>query len=68
VKAGVAGFIFLRVSRLVLMFFLFLRERDACYRAISALVLAIVGAGFLAGLGAAADRPLCVTESLDRAK
>ena len=50
VKAGVALFILLPVSRVALMFFLFLRERDPAYMAISALVLAILGAGFLAGL------------------
>lgn len=50
VTAGVALLILLPVSRVALMFFLFLRERDAAYIAISALVLAIIGAGFLAGL------------------
>jgi uncharacterized membrane protein len=50
VKAGVALLILLPVSRVALMFFLFLRQRDAAYMAISALVLAIIGAGFLAGL------------------
>jgi hypothetical protein len=32
------------------MFFLFARARDTAYMAISALVLAIIVAGFLAGL------------------
>jgi hypothetical protein len=50
VRAGVALLILLPVSRVALMFFLFLRQRDAAYMAISALVLAIIAAGFLAGL------------------
>lgn len=50
VKAGVALFILLPVARVALMLALFLRERDYAYVAISALVLAIIGAGFLAGL------------------
>jgi uncharacterized membrane protein len=49
-KAGVALFILLPISRLCLMLFLFLRERDKVYAAISALVLVIIGIGFLAGL------------------
>jgi Protein of unknown function (DUF1634) len=50
VKAGVALFILLPVARVVLMLFIFLRERDYAYTVISALVLAIIGAGLLAGL------------------
>jgi uncharacterized membrane protein len=50
VKAGVALFILLPVTRVALMLALFLRERDYAYAAISALVLTIIGASFLAGL------------------
>jgi uncharacterized membrane protein len=50
VKAGVGLFILLPVARVALMLALFLREQDYVYAAISALVLAIIGAGFLAGL------------------
>jgi uncharacterized membrane protein len=50
VKAGVALFILLPVTRVALMLVIFLRERDYAYTAISALVLAIIGAAFLAGL------------------
>ncbi len=50
VKAGVALFILLPVTRVALMLVIFLRERDSAYTAISALVLAIIGAAFLAGL------------------
>ena len=46
-KAGIALFILLPVFRVCLMFVLFLRERDNTYAAISALVLAIIGAAFL---------------------
>ena len=49
VKGGVALFILLPVSRVAFMLFLFARERDAACVVISALVLAIVGIGFLAG-------------------
>ena len=49
-KAGVALFILLPVSRVTLMFVQFVQARDSAYVAISALVLAIIGAGFLAGL------------------
>ena len=49
-RAGVALFIFLPVSRVALMLCLFVRERDTVYVAIAVLVLAIIGAGFLAGL------------------
>jgi uncharacterized membrane protein len=49
-KAGVALFILLPVSRVALMLIQFVRARDTAYVAISALVLAIIGAGFLAGL------------------
>jgi uncharacterized membrane protein len=50
VKAGVALFILLPVARVTLMVVLFLRERDYAFAAISALVLTIMGVGFLAGL------------------
>jgi uncharacterized membrane protein len=50
VKTGVALLILLPVARVALMLALFLRERDYIYAAISAVVLAIIGAGFLAGL------------------
>lgn len=49
-KAGVALFILLPVSRVALMLIQFVQVRDTAYVAISALVLAIIGAGFLAGL------------------
>jgi hypothetical protein len=49
-KAGVALFILLPVTRVALMLGIFLREQDHLYAAISALVLAIIGASFLAGL------------------
>ncbi len=49
-KAGVALFIFLPVSRLALMLIQFVQARDFAYVAITALVLVIIGAGFLAGL------------------
>ncbi|SHL97398.1 Protein of unknown function [Nitrosospira sp. Nsp11] len=50
VKAGVALFILLPVARVALMLAIFLRERDYAYMVISALVLAIIGAGILIGL------------------
>jgi uncharacterized membrane protein len=49
-KIGVALFIVLPVSRVALMLIQFVQARDTAYMAISALVLAIIGAGFLAGL------------------
>jgi uncharacterized membrane protein len=49
-KAGVALFIFLPVARVGLMLIQFAQARDIAYTAISALVLMIIGAGFLAGL------------------
>lgn len=49
-KAGVALFILLPVLRVTLMLVQFVQARDTAYVAISALVLAIIGAGFLAGL------------------
>jgi hypothetical protein len=50
VKTGVALFILLPVARVALMLFIFVRERDYAYMAISALVLAIIGASLLSGL------------------
>jgi uncharacterized membrane protein len=50
VKAGVVLFILLPVARVALMLFIFLRERDYVFTKISALVLTIIGAGFLLGL------------------
>ncbi len=50
IKAGVALFICLPIARLVLMLVIFLRERDYAYMAISALVLAIIGAGVFVAL------------------
>jgi uncharacterized membrane protein len=50
VKVGIALFILLPVARVALMLALFLREQDYVYAGISALVLAIIGAGFLVGL------------------
>jgi uncharacterized membrane protein len=49
-KAGVALFILLPVSRVALMLVQFVQARDFAYVAISALVLTIIGAGFLAGI------------------
>ncbi|WP_089177393.1 DUF1634 domain-containing protein [Bosea sp. AS-1] len=49
-NAGVALFILLPIARVALMLIQFARARDAAYVAISALVLAIIGAGFLAGI------------------
>ena len=50
VKSGIALFILLPVARVALMLLIFLRERDYAYIAISALVLAIILAGVVAGL------------------
>lgn len=50
VKAGITLFILLPVARVALMLFIFLRERDYVFTMISALVLTIIGAGFLLGL------------------
>lgn len=47
VKAGVAVFIVLPVSRVALMLTIFLRERDYAYVAIAALVLAVIATGVL---------------------
>jgi uncharacterized membrane protein len=49
-KAGVALFILLPVARVGLMLIQFAQARDMAYTAISALVLAIIAAGLLAGL------------------
>jgi uncharacterized membrane protein len=50
IKAGVALFILLPVARVALMLLIFLRERDYAFTMISALVLTIIGAGFLLGI------------------
>lgn len=50
VKIGVSLFILLPVARVVLLLFIFLRDRDYVYMAISALVLVIIGTGLLAGI------------------
>jgi uncharacterized membrane protein len=50
VKIGVALFILLPLARVALLLFIFLRERDYVYTAISALVLVVVAAGLLAGI------------------
>jgi uncharacterized membrane protein len=50
VETGVVLFILLPVARVVLMLFIFLRERDYAFTMIAALVLTIIGAGFLLGL------------------
>jgi uncharacterized membrane protein len=50
VKIGVALFILLPLARVALLLFIFLRERDYVYTAISALVLVVVVAGLLAGI------------------
>jgi uncharacterized membrane protein len=49
-KAGVALFILLPIARVGLMLIQFVQARDTAYTAISALVLAIIAAGFLAGI------------------
>jgi uncharacterized membrane protein len=49
-KTGVVLFILLPVSRVALMLIQFVQARDFAYVAISALVLTIIGAGFLAGI------------------
>jgi len=50
VKAGVALFILLPVTRVALMLFIFVCAQDYAYMAISALVLVIIGVSLLAGL------------------
>ncbi|MCV9907767.1 DUF1634 domain-containing protein [Brucella sp. HL-2] len=50
VKTGVGLFIFLPVSRVILMLIQFSLARDHAFIAISALVLTVVGAGFLLGI------------------
>ncbi|MRN66289.1 DUF1634 domain-containing protein [Brucella sp. 10RB9213] len=50
VQVGVAIFIVLPVLRVALMLFQFAQARDIAYVTISALVLVIIGAGFLVGL------------------
>lgn len=49
-KAGVALLVLLPITRVALMLVIFLSERDFAYAAISALVLGIIGAGFLVAL------------------
>ena len=49
-KAGIALFILLPVARVALMIVIFARARDRIYTMISALVLAIIVAGFVVGL------------------
>jgi len=49
VTTGIVLFILLPVLRLMLMFGVFLRERDYRFSAIAALVLLIVAAGCVAG-------------------
>lgn len=48
--AGIAILVLLPVARVFVLLVIFLHERDYVYVAISALVLAIIGAGVLAGL------------------
>lgn len=50
VTTGVAAFILLPILRLVLMLFIFFRQRDYCYAFIAALVLLIVGLGCAVGV------------------
>jgi len=50
IKCGVALLILLPVARVALMLIQFAQARDTAYVAISALVLAIIATGFLAGL------------------
>lgn len=47
VRAGVALFIILPVTRVAMLLVLFLQERDYIYTAISALVLTIIAAGVI---------------------
>ncbi|HEY4146033.1 DUF1634 domain-containing protein [Pinirhizobacter sp.] len=53
-EAGIALFIILPVARVGLMAVIFLRQRDYLYASIATLVMAIVAAGFLTGMGALA--------------
>ena len=50
VAAGVALFILLPVGRVLAMLWMFVRERDAVYAGIAALVLLIMVAGVLLGV------------------
>jgi len=50
VKAGVVIFIGLPIARVALLFAIFLRARDYTFVALSALVLAIIGAGVVIAL------------------
>lgn len=49
-RGGIALFILLPIARVMLMLFIFLRERDYMYVTISALVIATITAGFFVGL------------------
>jgi len=50
VKAGVALLIALPAARVLMLLAIFLRRRDRAYALITALVLAILGAGVLVGM------------------
>ncbi|MBV7483091.1 DUF1634 domain-containing protein [Bordetella sp. BOR01] len=50
VQAGIVVFIALPVLRVALMLGMFLHERDYLYSALAVAVLAIIGAGFAAGM------------------
>ncbi|MBR7654495.1 DUF1634 domain-containing protein [Brucella oryzae] len=49
VKAGIAVFILLPITRVVLVMYLFLRERDYVYAVIAAMVLTIILLGIVFG-------------------
>lgn len=51
VKAGIAIFILLPITRVVLVMYLFLRERDYVYAVIAALVLTIILTGIVLDFG-----------------
>jgi uncharacterized membrane protein len=53
ITIGVAMFIALRIARVVLMMFVFVRQRDLRFAAIAAVVLAILLIGFAIGMWSA---------------
>lgn len=51
VKAGIAVFILLPITRVVLVMYLFLRERDYVYAVIATVVLTIILLGIISDFG-----------------
>jgi uncharacterized membrane protein len=49
-NVGIGVFISLPILRVLLMLVLFLRDRDYVYSVVATIVLAIIAAGFLAGI------------------